>query len=80
VPHATELIVHYDVWLEEFDRMRSAATPSDESFVFAGPSGYPFPHEAERAFMDEFRRLQHELYGAGAGIAEAEPKRRVTGY
>lgn len=64
VPLATQLIVHYDVWLEEFDRVRSTTAPSDESFVFAGPAGYPFPGEAECAFKEAFRRLQHELYGA----------------
>jgi len=64
VPHATKLIVHYDVWMEAFDRIRGEASPSaDTPFVFVGPAGYPFPHDAEEAFKLEFARLQRELYG-----------------
>lgn len=64
IKHATLLIIHYDVWLEEFDRVRnSGSSTSDESFVFVGPAGYPFPREAEAAFKEEFARLQRELYG-----------------
>jgi hypothetical protein len=63
VEHATKLIVHYDVWMEEFDRVRnSKASVTDESFVFVGPAGYPFPHDAEVKFKEEFARLQRELY------------------
>lgn len=62
--HATRLIVHYDVWMEKFDQDRGdKAATSKESFVFAGPAGYPFPRESEAAFKKEFARLQHELYG-----------------
>ena len=64
VKHATDLVIHYDVWMEEFDRVRtSGSSSSDESFVFVGPAGYPFPHAAEAAFKEECARLQHELYG-----------------
>jgi len=64
VPHATKLIVHYDVWMEAFDRIRGESSPAaDTPFVFVGSEGYPFPHEAEAAFKAEFARLQRELYG-----------------
>lgn len=64
VSHATKLIVHYDVWMEAFDRIRNESSPlPDAAFVFVGPDGYPFPHDAEAAFKEEFHRLQKELYG-----------------
>ena len=63
VAHATKLVVHYDVWMEEFDRVRDSAEPRSDAFVFVGPAGYPFPRESEAAFKEEFARLQHELYG-----------------
>jgi hypothetical protein len=64
IEHATRLIVHYDVWMEEFDRVRNSQSPvTDQSFVFVGPAGYPFPREAEIKFKEEFARLQRELYG-----------------
>jgi len=64
IEHATALVVHYDVWMEEFDRVRvETSQAQDATFVFAGPHGYPFPHKAEEAFKMEFRRLQAELYG-----------------
>jgi hypothetical protein len=64
IPDATKLVVHYDVWMEAFDRIRGESSPTpDTAFVFVGPDGYPFPHEAEAAFKAEFRRLQGELYG-----------------
>jgi len=67
VPHATRLVIHYDVWMEQFDRVRGqAADGAHLPFVFAGPEGYPFPHDAEQAFTQEFARLQVELYGPQA--------------
>lgn len=64
IPHATLLIVHYDVWMEKFDRLRGeVSSKSNLPFVFVGPDGYPFPKEAEIAFKAEFARLQRELYG-----------------
>lgn len=63
VHHATALVIHYDVWMEAFDRIRGAAAPAANTpFVFAGPAGYPFPQDAEEAFKQEFARLQRELY------------------
>ncbi len=61
---AAQLIEHYDAWLLKFDEVR--ADSSDESgpaFVFVGPDGYPFPHNAEAKFKHEFRVVQSELYG-----------------
>jgi hypothetical protein len=50
--------------MEEFDRVRNAKSPvTDESFIFVGPAGYPFPRESEIKFKEEFARLQRELYG-----------------
>jgi len=67
IQHATSLIVHYDVWMEAFDRIRGQASPAAETpFVFVGPAGYPFPRDAEKAFKHEFERLQRELYGLTA--------------
>jgi hypothetical protein len=64
ISHATKLVVHYDVWMEAFDRVRGGSSPTpDTMFVFVGPDGYPFPRDAEDAFKAEFRRLQVELYG-----------------
>ncbi len=66
MPHASALVEHYDAWLEEFDRVRKNATPPEGAatrFVFVGPKGYGFPHEAEAQFRAEFRKLQQELYG-----------------
>jgi hypothetical protein len=64
IQHATNLIVHYDIWMEEFDRVRNSKTPgTEEAFVFVGPAGYPFPHDAEVAFKAQFEALQRDLYG-----------------
>jgi len=65
VEHATRLVVHYDVWMEEFDRSRNSnETKVEKPFVFVGPAGYPFPRESEAAFKKEFALLQRELYNA----------------
>lgn len=45
VKHASALVVHYDVWLEAFDRWRGDHAPQVEdrpTFVFVGPAGFPF--------------------------------------
>jgi hypothetical protein len=77
VPHATKLIVHYDVWMEAFDRIRGQASAGgDTAFVFVGPEGYPFPVEAEAAFKREFARLQSELYDASPALAANGAARR----
>lgn len=63
--HASALVEHYDVWLEEFDRKRNAEKPDlDTEFIFVGPQGYRFPADAERAFVERFHALREELYGA----------------
>lgn len=41
------LIEHYDRWAEEYDRLRVRQQNSAEPFVFVGPSGFPFPRDAE---------------------------------
>lgn len=63
--HASALVVHYDVWLEEFDRWRSDREVAEESgpaFVFVGPKGFPFPRVAEAAFNETFERYWSDLY------------------
>ena len=67
VDSAGRLIEHYDRWLEEYEKKREGDHPDLETrFVFAGPHGYPFPRDAERAFRDTFDRLRAELYEASA--------------
>lgn len=62
---AGQLIEHYDVWLEEFDRQRVATNPDLETpFVFAGPLGYPFPRESADRFQAKFAEYWAELYGS----------------
>ena len=61
---AGKLIEHYDAWLEAFEAIRGdPSKQNDVAFVFVGPSGYPFPSNAEANFKAEFRKLQSELYG-----------------
>jgi hypothetical protein len=50
---AMELVQHFDRWFEEFEKQRRSQNPSEggATFVFVGPQGYPFPHEAEEAFV-----------------------------
>lgn len=61
---ASELVVHYDTWLEEFDRVRGdPAKSADQKFIYVGPKGFPFPRAAELAFKAEFETLQKQLYG-----------------
>ena len=63
LPAADELIEHYDRWLEEFDRVRSAESPElDSAFVFVGPKGYLFPRPAADAFQQAYLHLWRELY------------------
>jgi len=63
VPHAAQLVVHYDAWMEKFDRDRNSNSAADPDFVFTGPDGFGFPGPSEVEFKKEFTRLQHELYG-----------------
>lgn len=62
--HAIALIEHYDAWIEAYNRIRNDTTLNAQTdFVFVGPAGYPFPAKSEQAFKDQFKALQHELYG-----------------
>ena len=62
---AGAIVEHYDRWLEEFDRIRSAENPDlGTAFTFVGPEGYPFPHQAEEHFRNRFQRMWAELYEA----------------
>jgi hypothetical protein len=65
---AIELIVHFDMWLELFGRDRGKKDPDDRGvdFVFAGPEGYPFPREAEKAFETALETVQDELAAFGS--------------
>ena len=61
---AGKLVEHYDRWLEEFDKLRGANKPSlDESFIFTGPQGFPFPRESESRFRAAFKDMWNDLYG-----------------
>ena len=58
------LVEHYDMWLEEYDRVRgSKALAPDEPFVFVGPKGYPFPSEANELFKKAHDQFWADLYG-----------------
>jgi hypothetical protein len=61
---ASELILHYAVWLEEFDRLRRKQTNSkaESAFVFTGPLGYPFPSSADKNFRETFELYWRSLY------------------
>ena len=65
LPDADALIEHYDIWLEEFARVRDAAQPDLRTpFVFVGPQGYPFPRPSADRFQQTYHRLWREVYGA----------------
>ena len=60
---AGQLILHYDRWLEEFERIRERDKPDLQTpFVFVGPQGYPFPRASADKFQAEFKTLWTELY------------------
>ena len=64
---ASALVVHYDVWLEAFDRWRgehAAEAEARPAFVFAGPEGFPFPRDAEARFNEVFEQYWSDLYAA----------------
>ncbi len=63
---ASALILHYDVWLEEFERLRvtSKADENQAGYVFAGPKGFGFPVGADEKFRNAYRALWNRLYGA----------------
>lgn len=61
--HAGGLIEHFDLWLEELERLRGDKNPEPTTeFVFVGPKGFPFPKDAETAFCDKFKQFQADLY------------------
>jgi hypothetical protein len=62
IVRADELIEHYDVWLQEYERVRGKDAKTVAEFVFAGPQGFGFPRQAEMAFRDRFHELLFELY------------------
>lgn len=60
---ANDLIEHYDVWLEEFNKQRDAENPNlNQKFIYAGPQGFLFPRKAEKKFKDKYQELWNELY------------------
>jgi hypothetical protein len=65
---AARLVEHYDRWLEEYERLRSAENPDLETpFVFVGPEGFRFPSDAEARFHEVYKNYWNELYGEGNG-------------
>ena len=54
---AARLVEHYEVWLQEYARLRNGEKPDIGVPVYAGPKGYPFPTESERRFRAELDRL-----------------------
>jgi hypothetical protein len=64
---ASRLVEHYDRWLEEYERVRSAESPDlDSQFVFVGPKGFPFPSDAETRFHEAYKTYWNDLYEGGA--------------
>jgi hypothetical protein len=61
---ATQLITHYDVWLQKYEQVYSVSDEKKrEKFVFVGPDGYPFPKDAEKRFFDKLRDFRSKVYG-----------------
>lgn len=59
LPHAGELIDHYDGWLEKFEEVKQQREAGKEvQFVFT----YDFPRSAEAAFKAKFLELKTKLY------------------
>lgn len=61
---AEKLITHYDVWLEQFHKLRENPKPEEvaATFVFVESLGFGFPREAETKFKDKYRELWEEIY------------------
>lgn len=56
---ADKLILHYDEWLEEFDKNRGTDNKeSDEKPVYV----YSFPKESEKKFKEKYLELWNGLY------------------
>lgn len=63
IADAEKLVQHYDVWLEEFSKLRETENPTeDKKFVFAGPLGFPFPRKSEENFKEKYNQLRKILY------------------
>ena len=61
---AGRLVEHFEVWLEEFERVRDEKKPELETqFVFVGPQGCGFPRQSEQKFIATFHSLRKEVYG-----------------
>jgi hypothetical protein len=68
---AGRLVEHFEVWLEEFERVRDEKKPELETpVVFAGPQGFGFPRQSEQKFIATFHSLRKEVYGIQPGIAK----------
>lgn len=60
---ASRFVEHYDRWLEEYERVRSAQNPDlDSPFVFVGRKGFPFPRNEEARFHETYKTYWEELY------------------
>ncbi len=61
---AEELITHYDVWLEQYHKLRVNPDPDEvaATFVFVQNLGFPFPRAAEEKFKLKYRELWTEVY------------------
>ncbi len=60
LPEASQLVDHYNAWLEEYERVRpNGIRDPNEPFVFVGvpPINKPFPREASLKFIDRFKEL-----------------------
>jgi hypothetical protein len=63
VDDAAALIEHYDVYLQEYDRVRESEDASRiEAYIFAGPKGFPFPKHAQGRMIEHYEELLTELY------------------
>ena len=61
---AGSLVEHFDVWLEEFERVRDETKPELETqFVFVAQMGFGFPTQSEQRFVATFHDLRKEVYG-----------------
>ncbi len=61
---ANKLVVHYDRYLEEFEKIRGGQNPDLEApFVFVGPQGFPFPKKSAVKFQEKYNEMWREVYG-----------------
>lgn len=54
VDDAIELVVHYDAWFAEYERVQRER---DTPYVFVGPKGKPFPTKSEARFRKRYEEL-----------------------